>query len=81
MNIIQELNCDIFCVCETHLKGNEDIAVPEYVWFGFNRQLIHINAPRASRGGGIIVNWILNVFDISVKEKSFDGISVLKLRH
>jgi hypothetical protein len=36
-------------------------------WVGFNRQQIHVNAPKASGGVGILVkNWLIDLFSISV---------------
>ena len=53
-----------------------------YKWFGFNRENIHINAKSSSGGVGFLIrNSILNVFDVSVLNKSFEGILWLKLVH
>lgn len=45
---------------------------------------MHMNAQEAWGGGGVgilVKDWILKVLDISVIDKSFDGILGLKLRH
>lgn len=54
------------------------VVVPEYVYFGFNRQL---NAPKDPGGRYFGKRLDIKVFDISVIDESFDEILGLKLRH
>ena len=66
-------------MCETHLKAQDNIFMAGYRWFGFNRTEIHINAPKASGGVGIFVkDLIFKIFNVSVIDKSVDGILGLK---
>ena len=63
------------CVCETHLEGNNVIECEGYVWFGFNRQYKHVNAPKTSGGVGILIrNVLLKHYYVSVQDRTFDGI-------
>ena len=34
IGIIKTLGSDIICLCETHVKNNDQISVPDYIWFG-----------------------------------------------
>ncbi|CAC5381141.1 unnamed protein product [Mytilus coruscus] len=66
-------------LCETHLTSQDKINVPGYTWFGFNRSKIHRKAPKASGGVGVLVkNWLFELFNVSVVDKSFDGILGIK---
>ena len=58
------------------------IDIDGYKWYGFNRENIHRNARSGSGGIGFLVkNSILNDFDVSILDKSFEGILWLKLVH
>ena len=48
--IIRNINPDIACINETHLKDLDIIELTGYTWFGFNRPARHVNAPKASGG-------------------------------
>ena len=78
-----KLKCsDIVCLCETHLCYDEVIFVEGYSWFGHNRQLRNVRSIRGSGGVGILVkNSIVTHFDISVFDKSIDGILGILLVH
>ena len=72
-------DCDIICVCETHLSAVEDIFVPGYSWFGYHRTEIHNRTPKPSGGVGILIKkWILDDYNVSIIDKSFNGILGLK---
>lgn len=80
--LIRTVNADIFSLCETHLKGSEAISLNGYVWFGHNRLLLHRNAPKGSGGVGILVKeWICTDYDVTIVDKSYDGILVLRFIH
>ena len=34
---VQYLNCDIFCIAETFLRGYESLLIPGYTFYGHNR--------------------------------------------
>jgi len=58
------------------------IKINDYIWFGYNRADIHINAPKASGGVGLLVkSKLCDLFDIHIVDKSFDGILCLKFCH
>ena len=73
--LIDHVDAQIICINETHLKNNQTIAFDGYKFYSHNRQLTHINAPKGSGGVGILVhNNIYEEYEISVIDKSFEGI-------
>ena len=69
-------------MCETHLSGNDTIDLPGYKWLGFNRQLQHTLAPWTAGGVGMFIKHDLyNSFDISIVDRSYDGILGVKFAH
>ncbi len=55
------------------------IYLEDYVWFGFNRTDIHVNAPRASGGVGLLVKkWVTDQYVTNVVDKTFEGILAVK---
>ena len=82
IGIIKTLGSDIICLCETHLKNNDQISVPDYIWFGFNRSVAHTKATRGSGGVGILVGKeFITKYAISVTDKCVDGILGLKFHN
>ena len=77
---VQYLNCDIFCVVETFLRGNESLALPAgYTFYGHNRGNLHNNARRGSGGVGVFVrDSLVQLYDISVIDKTIEDIMWLK---
>ena len=57
--ILKTQNADIISVNETHLKPDEVITLEGYIWYGFNRQIVHIQAPKGSGGVGIFVKQVI----------------------
>lgn len=73
---------DIVGVAETFLRLNQSLDLNGYTWFGSNRTEIHHRALRASGGVGFLIkNWIVEAFQITVLDKSFDGILWISLTH
>ena len=73
--ILSYVNSDIICVSETHLKGDLQLDMNNYVWYGFNRGKTHIKAPRASGGVGIFIKAsLLDVFSVSIVDKTCEEI-------
>ena len=67
------------CLCDTHLVDN-DIDIHGYTWFGFNRSVKNIRAPKGSGGVGILLkNWIVNEFTVSVFDKAHDGVLAISM--
>ena len=78
--IINEINADIFSLNETHLSENNVINVPGYTWKGFNRLLIHRDAPKASGGVGFLIkDSLLQEYSCDIVDKTRDGILCIKL--
>ena len=76
---VQYLNCDIFCVVETFLRGNESLALPGYTFYGHNRGNLHNNARRGSGGVGVFVrDSLVQLYDILVIDKTIEDIMWLK---
>ena len=76
------MNLDIVCINESHLTNGQVIELDGYVWFGNNRTLIDTNAVRGSGGVGILVKQtLLQHFNVSVLDCTFEGILWLKLVH
>ncbi|CAC5360198.1 unnamed protein product [Mytilus coruscus] len=62
--MLEEVNVDIFNICETHLKEIDKIEVNGYSWKGLNRQYIHRNTPKASGGIGLLIKkWIFEEYN------------------
>ena len=75
MNLLKHVDSDIICINETHLKTTQVIELGGYQYYGHNRTSIHVNAPKGSGGVGIFVRHTLfDTFDVSVIDKSHDGI-------
>ena len=70
--IIKNINPDIACINETHLKDLDTIELTGYTWFGFHRPARHVNAPtgKALNGLSIFVKDILfNTYNIHIVYK------------
>ena len=73
--IFKNLNHDIACINETHLKDLDIIELTGYTWFGFNRPVRHVNAPKPSGGIGIFVkDFFFSTYNIHIVDKSIDGV-------
>jgi len=72
------LNYDILCIAETHLRDGHIFEVPEYEFFGHNRQINNKN--RAFGGVGVFVKKnILEYFSVTVLDNNYEGIMWLQL--
>ena len=81
IEIIRSINPDIILLQETKLTGENKIELPGYVWFGNNRAIK--NTAKCGSGGVAILvkNSVKHDYSITVEDKSFDGILILKLTH
>ena len=85
--IIEYLHADIICLSETHLSNGQDndnylsnINVKDYTWFGNNRNVTNVRAPRPSGGVGILLKRDLLVqYNVHVVDKTIDGIIAIKI--
>ena len=81
-NIIVNMSCDIVCLNETHLSGNDIIDVSGYTCFGFNRQTRHVKATKTSGGVGILVkDSCFENFHVRIIDRNFDGVLGMELQH
>ena len=73
--IVQVLNKDILCICETHLPKSEPLNVSNYKWFGYNHVSKHIRSPFTFGGVGILVkNNLFPKYLVAIVNKTVDGI-------
>lgn len=73
--ILLNLQFDITCICETHLKNKDTLEHPDYNWYGYNRSLTHVKATKGSGGVGIFVSCTLeNMYTIHVIDKNIDDV-------
>ena len=80
--LIKNIKADIICLSETHLTGEQQLHVDDYTWIGWNRPLVHVNAPKGSGGFGILFkNELFNSFSINAVDKIYDGILGVKFQH
>ena len=74
LNIISKHNSDIYAICETHLRDNDNISIDGYKWYGHNRSQLHGNAIRGSGGVGFLISeGILNTFEANIIDNSYEG--------
>ncbi|MDA8031154.1 MAG: endonuclease/exonuclease/phosphatase family protein, partial [Alphaproteobacteria bacterium] len=65
---------DVVALVETWLRGEEEIAVEGYRWFGRNRRNLHRKAVRGSGGVGLLVReevlekWAVEVIDADIED-------------
>ena len=82
IEILKLLDKDIICICESHLQKQDKTEIPGYTWYGLNRFLVHVRAPKGSGGVGIFVaHRITNVYNVSLLEKSIDGVLGILLQN
>lgn len=79
--VLQNSDCDVFAVCETSLRENEDPKVNGYKWYGNNRTSTHRNAVRGSGGVGVFVkSELLDEYVIIMLDKSVEDILWIQLK-
>ncbi|CAC5404796.1 unnamed protein product [Mytilus coruscus] len=79
--VLQNSDCDIFAVCETCLRGNEEHKINGYKWFGNNRETTHVNAVKGSGGVGFFVkSEICNKFEITLLDKCVKDILWIQIK-
>ena len=79
---INGLDLDLIGILETHLKGDELLAVDGFKWFGRNRKTVHFSARTGSGGVGFLVkNEILHDFNVITLDDSNDDILWLQLEN
>jgi hypothetical protein len=79
--VLQNVDCDIFTVCETFLKGSQEPKIDGFTWIGNNRGHLHANAHRGSGGvGAFLKNELFDVCDITTLDKSVEDILWIKVK-
>ena len=79
--VVQALNKDILCICETHLPNSESLNASNYKWFGFNRVSKHIRSPVTFCGVGILVkNNLFSTYLVTIVDKTVNGILGVKFQ-
>ena len=59
---------------------DETLSVEGYQWFGKNWDSLHVNARKGSGGGFLIINDLLNHFNVCKLNSLFEGILWLSLK-
>ena len=77
---IKNIKADIICLSETHLTGEQQLHVDDYTWMGWNRPLVHVNAPKGSGGVGILFLFILFVDYILSPQLSLKSCKLCKVQ-
>lgn len=79
--MLQNVDCDIFTVCETFLKGSQEPKIDGFTWIGNNRGNLHANAHRGSGGvGAFLKNELFDFYDITTLDKSVEDILWIKVK-
>ena len=77
--ILHNLNFDIVCISETHLRQTNKISLDEYTWYGHNRPKIPSAVLKGSSRVGVFVkNELFPSYHIHVIDKLIDGIMCLQ---
>ena len=80
MRCSQTIDLDIIGISKTHLVRDDCLSVPGYKWFGHNRTTLHKRALRRSGGAGwLIKDSIINNYNVSVIDSSYEGILWLEV--
>ena len=80
--LMKNIKADIICLDETHLTGEQQLHVDDFTWIGWNRLLVHVNAPKGSGGVEIFFkNELFNSFSINAVDNTYDGILGVKFQH
>ena len=72
------------CIQETHLSDNvnDQPSIEGYRWIGHCRPTRHVNAKMTHGGVGIFIkDTLYTTYNISILDRSFDGILVLLFKH
>ena len=79
---IKGLDLDLIGIVETHLKGDELLAVDGFTWFGRNMKTVHLRSRTGSGGVEFLVkNEILHIFNFTTLDDTNDDILWLQLEN
>ena len=79
-DVVLNAGFDIYAICESHLKDNNELNVNGYKWFGNNRVNLDPNAIRGSGGVGFLVSDdTLSKFEANTIDDRYEGILWIRL--
>ena len=77
--VLLQLDPDIICLSETHLRDNDTIELTGYTWLSHNRQSLHRRARTGSGGCGILVkDSLLTQFTYNIIDNTIEGLLGVK---
>ncbi len=77
---MRNINCDIVCINETFLTGNDVLSIPSYKWYGRNRTNKHKRAKRGAGGVGIFVHErVTKYFNVNILDNSIEDVLWLEI--
>ena len=78
--VIDYYRPDVIALVETWLKGEEEIMVEGYRWFGYNRRTLHRKAVRGSGGVGVLIREeVLKEYAVEVLDSDVDDVLWVRL--
>ncbi len=78
---IDNSNLDVIGIAETHLIRGKTLETDNYMWFGHNRQDIHVRAKSGSGGVGLLIRRdLVDYYEVCVVENSTEGILWVKFQ-
>lgn len=78
--IIANTECDVVAVVETHLRLDEGIEIPNFIWIGNNRKSNSNKAKKGFGGVGFLISHkILDKFNVSVINNNFEDVLWISL--
>jgi hypothetical protein len=64
------------------LQRDQTLDIDGFTWYGYNRQSIHVNAPKGSGGVGVLVrDELMTDYSVRVIDRSYEGVIGIQLKH
>ena len=80
--LLSNTNASAILLCETWLRGEDQIEVENYVFYGNNRAMLHTAACVGSGGVAILINKdTLKYFKVVCVDSTYDSVLLVKLNH
>ena len=76
-NKFLQTRCVVVALVETWLKGEEEIVVEGYVWFGRNRKSLYRRVVRGS-GGLLVCEEVLERYTVEVLDADVEDVGEVK---
>ena len=78
--VIDFYSPDIVALVETWLKGDEEVVVEGYKWFGNDRKHLHRKAVRGSSGVGVLIREeVLKRYQVEILEADVEDMLWMKM--